>query len=82
MHQAPNEGATKSKIVRLADYRRCRSPADDGRPPPSPRPAAARLPVPPVSIDVLGRTSVASSNQQRLNVFAVPCSFTLEKAAA
>jgi hypothetical protein len=47
------ESAEQRKIVWLADYRRGDSP-DNERPPPSPRPAAARQPAPPSSIDALG----------------------------
>jgi hypothetical protein len=46
----------EAKIVQLAEYRRKLAPDDDGHPPPSPRPAAARRPVPLVSTDVFGRT--------------------------
>jgi hypothetical protein len=45
----------EGKIVQLAEYRQRLARDDSGRPPPSPRPAAARRPVPPISIDVLGR---------------------------
>ncbi len=44
----------EGKIVHLAEYRRRLAPGDNERPPPSPRPAAARRPVPLVSIDVFG----------------------------
>jgi hypothetical protein len=45
----------EGKIVQLAEYRRRLARDDNGRPPPSPRPAAARRPVPLVSTDVFGR---------------------------
>jgi len=39
----------EGKIVQLAEYRRRLARDDNGRPPPSPRPAAARRPVPLIS---------------------------------
>lgn len=45
----------EGNIVQLAEYRRRLARDDNGRPPPSPRPAAARRPVPLVSTDVFGR---------------------------
>jgi hypothetical protein len=48
------ESAEQRKIVWLADYRRGVSPDDNEHPPPSPRPAAARQPAPPSSLDAFG----------------------------
>jgi hypothetical protein len=48
----------QSKIVQLAEYRRRLALGDNERPPPSPRPAAARWPPPLISTDAFGQSTL------------------------
>jgi hypothetical protein len=53
MNQIPDTSIEHRKVIPLDEFRQ-RISSDNEHPPPSPRPAAARRPVPPDRVDAFG----------------------------